>query len=122
MGTCATQKSVGLMIFKGSAQIVVSSLTVAERFGMTHSHVLRLLRKAEHWFRENTISEYERTVYKDSLNRSQPLYYMNRNGLNTFICCIYAKGPEAERYVNAYEALRKEMLEKAEAYLGDPWA
>lgn len=97
------------MIFKGRAQVVCSTRTIADWFGMKHTAVLRIVRRAEATACGGIGNCIERSTYRDRLGRNQPLYYLNRRGLDFFISSVYARGGKAERYVTAYGTLTMAM-------------
>lgn len=90
---------------------VTSSLLVAEKFGKEHKHVLdsirEILRSAE-----NSAQFYYSTTYKDSMNRSQEMFIMSRDGFSLLVMGF--TGKEAMKFkiefiqaFNNMEALMK---------------
>lgn len=93
-----------------NGDLVVDSLTVAEKFGKEHKKVLRDIKKRiadieelgdepnfGPIFSEDYFSQGD---YQDSYGRTKPLYYMNQKGF-TFLVMSYT-GKEATKYKLAY--------------------
>lgn len=78
---------------------VVTSLDVAETFGKEHRHVLRDIRELE-CSDDFRLSNFGQTSYLDSQNKSQPMYYITRDGF-TLLVMGYT-GEKAMRFKEAY--------------------
>lgn len=92
---------------------VVTSLDVAETFGKDHKNVLRDIRELECSEEFNRLN-FELTSYKDSMNRSQDMYYMTRDGF-TLLAMGYT-GEKAmrfkEAYIRQFNAMEKVLIGK----------
>lgn len=92
---------------------VVTSLDVAETFGKDHKRVLQDIRElgcSEEFNGHNFVL----ISYKDSMNRSKPMYYMTRDGF-TLLVMGYT-GEKAmrfkEAYINQFNAMEKALVGK----------
>ena len=92
---------------------VVTSLDVAETFGKEHKNVLRDIRNLE-CSEEFGRLNFERTSYKDILNRNQEMYYITRDGF-TLLVMGYT-GEKAmqfkEAYIKQFNAMEKALIGK----------
>lgn len=97
-----------LVIMKDK-QAVTTSLQVAENFEKQHKHVIEAIegkmKSAENSAHYKTM--FAEGVYKDSRNREQKLYYMNRDGF-TFIAMGFT-GAKADSFKLAYINAFNEM-------------
>lgn len=97
-----------LVIMKDK-QAVTTSLQVAENFEKQHKHVIEAIegkmKSAENSAHYKTM--FAEGVYKDSRNREQKLYYMNRDGF-TFIAMGFT-GAKADNFKLAYINAFNEM-------------
>lgn len=87
---------------------VTTSIDVAETFGKRHDNVLRDIKNIEcsDTFR---LLNFEETVYVDSHNRTQTMYYLTKNGF-TLLVMGYT-GEKAARfkedYINQFDAMEE---------------
>lgn len=90
-----------------------TSLDVAETFGKEHKNVLRDIRELECSEEFNRLN-FELTSYRDSMNRSQDMYYMTRDGF-TLLAMGYT-GEKAmrfkEAYIRQFNAMEKVLIGK----------
>lgn len=96
---------------------VVSSLDVAETFGKRHDNVLKDIRELE-CSDEFRLLNFEESIYLNSQNKKQPMYYMTRDGF-TILVMGYT-GEKAMRFKEAYikqfnameKALQGKLIER----------
>ena len=84
---------------KGSERVVVTSLDIAETFGKEHKQVLRDIREIKcsaEFGRHN----FTPTSYIDQWNRTQPMYYVTRDGF-TLLAMGYT-GEKALKFKEGY--------------------
>ena len=94
----------------------VSSLQLAEHFGIKHQHVLRdiraILRKVP---AEWGLSNFGQSEYLNAQNKEQPTYHLTRDGF-TLLAMGYNSARAIEwklRYIAAFNALERAALEGA---------
>ena len=94
-----------IKIIKGSEKVVVTSLDIAETFGKEHKQVLRDIRE---------IKCSAPTSYIDQWNRTQPMYYVTRDGF-TLLVMGYT-GEKAlkfkEGYIKQFSEMEKALTDK----------
>lgn len=92
---------------------VVTSLDIAETFGKEHKNVLRDIRELECSEEFNRLN-FELTSYRDSMNRSQDMYYMTRDGFTILV--MGYNGEKAmrfkEAYIRQFNAMEKALVGK----------
>lgn len=96
--------------------VVVSSLQVAEHFGKRHTHLLDIIKQAELTQPKSGLSErpFTRATYKDASGKSNPMYYLNRDGFS-FVVMGFTGKKAAEwkwKYIAAFNHMEKLLLEK----------
>lgn len=99
-------------------QVLTTSLKVAEYFGKQHSHVIRAIEKATEnlaaiGLSKNGPSEngFIISSYKNSQNKDQPMYYLNRDAF-TFVVMGFTGEKAAAwkwRYIQAFNRMEKEL-------------
>lgn len=101
-----------LVILKGK-EAVCDSLEVAERFHKRHKNVVQTIERLA----ENSADVkvmFQRSSYKDSYDREQPKFYMNRDGFS--LLTMGFTGPEALQwkldYIKAFNAMEKLLQEQ----------
>lgn len=63
---------------------VTNSLLIAEKFGKEHKHVLESIRELIR-SAENSAQFYRSSSYMDSMNRTQEMFIMNRDGFSLLV-------------------------------------
>lgn len=101
-------------IMKG--KVVVSSLQVAEHFHKRHTHLLDIIKQAETTQPKFGLSEkpFTRATYKDASGKSNPMYYLNRDGFS-FVVMGFTGKKAAEwkwKYIQAFNYMEKLLIEK----------
>jgi Rha family phage regulatory protein len=99
------------LVFKSAkGNPVTTSLLVAEKFGKEHKNVIASI-KAIIQSAENSAHFYYSTTYKDSRNRQQEMYIMNRDGFTLLV--VGFTGPKALQfkldYINAFNAMERQL-------------
>lgn len=94
---------------------VVSSLDVAETFEKRHTHVLDSIKQIETEISSAEFSAlYQKTEYKDTSGKINPMYYMNKDGF-TLLVMGYT-GEKAMRfklaYIKQFNAMEKVLTGK----------
>lgn len=104
-----------LVIMKDK-QAVTTSLQVAEGFEKQHKHVIEAIetkiQSAENSAHYKTM--FAAGVYKDSRNRDQKIYYMNRDGF-TFIAMGFTGSKADEfklKYIQAFNQMEKHIKQE----------
>ena len=104
-----------LVIMK-ERQAVTTSLQVAEGFEKQHKNVIQAIEEKIQ-SAENSAhykSMFAEGVYQDSRNRSQKIYYMNRDGF-TFIAMGFTGGKADNfklEYINAFNAMENHIKQQ----------
>jgi Rha family phage regulatory protein len=97
-------------------EAVTTSLKVAEVFHKNHGHVLRDIENLD-CSKEFRQSNFGLISYADDYGRSQPMYYMTKDGF-TFLVMGY-RGKKAaafkEAYISAFNKMEKFITEKKSA-------
>lgn len=95
---------------------VVSSLQIAEHFRKQHKHVLDAIEKALITQPKIGLSEqpFRKASYKDSSGKSNPMYYLNRDGFS-FVVMGFTGKKAAEwkwKYIQAFNQMERLLTEK----------
>ena len=101
-------------ILKGQA--ITTSLKVAEVFEKRHDHVLRAITASIQALPKNGDSEkaFIKSNYIDSTGKSNPMYYLNRDGF-TFVAMGFTGKKAAEfkwAYIQAFNRMEKIITER----------
>lgn len=96
---------------------VVSSATVAERFGKLHAHVLRSIRNLKRDLPEDfNQSNFGSVEYKDEKGELRPAYNLTRDAFSLLVMGF--TGPEATRwklnFITAFNGLERLARESAQ--------
>ena len=103
-------------------KVVTTSLKVAEMFGKEHKHVMRSIRDLI----DDGIDEsnFGLISQKDSMNREQSVYILDRKGFT--LLAMGFTGKEALKfkvaYIDAFDAMEKELTEKTKFQLPTTFA
>lgn len=93
--------------------VVCTSLDVAETFGKEHKNVLKDIRELE-CSDEFRVLNFEQSIYLNSQNHKQPMYYLTRDGF-TLLAMGY-NGTKAmqfkEGYIKQFNAMEKALMGK----------
>ena len=103
-------------------KVVTTSLKVAEMFGKEHFHVLRDIKALME--EEIGASNFGLSSYKNSQNKEQPMYLIDRDGFT--LLAMGFTGKEALKfkvqYIQAFNKMEEELIEKAKFQLPTTFA
>ena len=114
---CVFHVSKDLVVVRNN-QAVTSSLLVAENFGREHKHVLDSIRSFQANLSTAEFSAlFKEDTYKASNGKSNPMFYMNRDGFSLLVMGF--TGKEALqwklRYIERFNVMEKALQGQAQA-------
>ena len=108
------------IVFEQDGQALTTSREIADYFGKAHKNIVRDIRNTQEQLNQTPEGaefnrlNFELTSYKDSMNRSQDMYYMTRDGF-TLLAMGYT-GEKAmrfkEAYIRQFNAMEKVLIGK----------
>lgn len=104
-----------------NGQVVVSSRQIADDFEKEHRNIIRDIESYRDVLKNEQM--FFQDTYKDSYNRNQKMYLMNRDGFSILVMGFTGqKALEWKlKYIEAFNKMEKMLIEKAPSYqIADP--
>ena len=99
------------LVFIQNNEILVSSKDIANNFSKRHDNVLRDIENIKEKDVPNFEEMFHKGESKDSYGRSQPCYFMNRDGFT--LLAMGFTGKQALdwkiKYINAFNQMEKQL-------------
>lgn len=99
-----------LVLTMVNGEVTTTTLQVAEVFGKEHKHVMESIREMQRCA-ENSTHLFHESTYVDSMNRTKPMYTMNRDGWSLLVMGF--TGSKALhwklKYIAAFNAMEEQL-------------
>ena len=91
------------------------SLIIAESFGKKHSDVLEKIERIISNSAEKSAQCFKKSYYKDTSGKTNPKYYINRDGFTFLVMGFTGKKADAWKwkYIDAFNSMEKIIREKS---------
>ena len=96
-------------------EAVTDSLIIAESFGKKHSDVLEKIERIISNSAEKSAQCFKKSYYKDASGKTNPKYYINRDGFTFLVMGFTGKKADAWKwkYIDAFNSMEKIIREKS---------